>query len=84
MIALSCTIGVGVAANAGEILALAGPAPVIIAYFLFGLIACFVMDGICEMIVLWPVANPMVQFVKYFIDRDLAIVVGFAYWYAMM
>lgn len=40
-----------------------------------------VMEGLAEMIVMWPVSNAMVEFVKVFVDRDLAIVVGISYWY---
>jgi amino acid transporter len=40
-----------------------------------------VMEGICEMIVLWPISNAMIEFVRAFVDEDLAIVVGIAYWY---
>jgi amino acid transporter len=39
-----------------------------------------VMEGVCEQIVLWPISNPMIEFVRAFVDRDLAIVVGIAYW----
>jgi amino acid permease len=39
------------------------------------------MEGIAEMIGHWPIPNAMVEFVKAFVDKDLAIIVGFAYWY---
>ena len=39
------------------------------------------MEGLAEMIVLWPVSNAMVEYVRVFVDRDLAIVVGLSYSY---
>jgi amino acid permease len=43
--------------------------------------APFIMEGICEMIVMWPIPNAMIEFVAAFVDRDLAVIVGIAYWY---
>lgn len=51
-----------------------------LAFALVGLVAIATMEGVCEMIVLWPIPNPMVEFVRAFVDPDLAIVVGIAYW----
>jgi amino acid transporter len=38
------------------------------------------MEGIAEMILIWPIPNAMVQFVKVFVDRELGIVIGIGYW----
>jgi len=81
MIGISVTVGIGFFANAGEILAIAGPGGVFLSFGVVGFVACMVMEGICEMLVNWAIPNPMVEFVRVFVDRDLAIVVGFAYWY---
>jgi yeast amino acid transporter len=43
-----------------------------------------VMEGICEMTVLWPLPNAMVEFVRAFVDPDLAIVVGLSYWFVKL
>jgi amino acid transporter len=40
----------------------------------------FVMECLAEFIVMWPVSNAMIEYVKAFLDRDLAIVIGIAYW----
>ena len=45
-----------------------------------GIIATSVMECICELIVLWPIPNAMVEFVKTFVDEDLGIAVGIMYW----
>lgn len=73
-------IGLGFFANSSLILGLSGPGGTLLAFALVGLVATAVMEGICEMIVLWPISNAMVEFVRAFVDEDLAIVVGVAYW----
>jgi len=73
-------IGIGFFTNAGEVLSVAGPGGTVVAFFVVGLIAFFVMEGICEMIVLWPIPNAMVEFVRTFVDEDLAVVIGVGYW----
>ncbi|THX58526.1 hypothetical protein D6D06_02846 [Aureobasidium pullulans] len=62
-------------------MALAGPGATILAFVVVGLIAWGAMDGLGEMVVFWPVPNPLVQFVQTFVDRELGTVVHFAYWY---
>lgn len=79
-IAIGGTIGLGFATTTGEVLAISGPAGVLIAFAVVGIVAIMVNEGICEMIVLWPISNAMMEFVRAFVDRDLAIVVGIAYW----
>lgn len=81
MIVIGAVVGVEFFVNSAEILAIAGPGTALLAFALVGALACCVMDGISEMTILWPAANPMVEFVRYFVDRDLAIVVCIAYWY---
>ncbi|EOD43106.1 putative amino acid transporter protein [Neofusicoccum parvum UCRNP2] len=81
MIVISTIIGVGFFTNSGEILSFAGPATTLLSFGVVGLLACMVMEGISEMVVIWPIPNPMVEFVRHFVDRDLANVVCFAYWY---
>ncbi|THZ04651.1 hypothetical protein D6C95_03205 [Aureobasidium pullulans] len=81
MIGVSVTIGLGIFIRCGETLAIAGPAGTILAFGLVGVVAICVMDGIAEMVELWPISNPLSEFVSAFVDEDLGIVVGFAYWY---
>lgn len=80
MIALSGAVGTGIFVNSGEILRIAGPGGALIAFAVVGLGAIAAMDGHAEMIGLFPIANAKVEYVKEFVDEDLAIVVGFAYW----
>jgi amino acid transporter len=81
MITISGIIGVTVFQTSGEALKIAGPGGVLTAFVFIGCVAIFVMEGLSEMVELWPVSNAMVEFVKRFVDKDLAIVVGVAYWY---
>lgn len=39
------------------------------------------MTSLSELVVLWPIPNALVEYVKKFVDEDLAIVVGLAYWF---
>ncbi|KAF2089024.1 hypothetical protein K490DRAFT_64235 [Saccharata proteae CBS 121410] len=81
MIVVSTTIGTGFFSSAAEILAVAGPGMTLLAFAIVGLVACMTMEGISEMVIIWPVPSPMVEFVSHFVDSELAVVVGFAYWY---
>ena len=38
------------------------------------------MQGITEMISIWPVRGALVELVRNFVDEDLALTVGVAYW----
>ncbi|CZR51546.1 uncharacterized protein PAC_01423 [Phialocephala subalpina] len=81
LITVSGTIGMGLFDNSGEILRIAGPAGGLMAYIVVGICVICVMDGLGEMIGHWAIPNCMVEFVAKFVDKDLAIVVGLAYWY---
>jgi amino acid transporter len=81
MIVISGTIGMGLFENSGEALNIAGPGGGIVAFAIAGIGVICVMQGIAEMLCHWPIENAMVEFVAAFVDRDLAIVVGIAYWY---
>jgi amino acid permease len=60
---------------------IAGPGGLLAAWAFVSVTAICVMEGLSEMIIMWPVSNAMVEYVKAFVDRDLAIVVGLAYWF---
>jgi hypothetical protein len=79
-IVISGTIGLGLFTDSGEILNLAGPCGGLVAFVLVALLVIFVMSGIAEMIHHWPISGALVEFVRSFIDGDLAIIVGIAYW----
>ena len=68
----------------GEILNTAGVAGLLIALLFVGATAIFVMECISELVVLWPVPNALVEYVKKFVDEDLSTVVGIGYWYGVL
>jgi amino acid transporter len=69
----------GLFENSGEILAIAGPGGGITAFTVVGFGVMMVMEGLAEMITHWPISNAMIEFVRVFIDKELAIVIGIAY-----
>jgi yeast amino acid transporter len=73
-------IGVGFFRGSSSTTALAGPGGAMIAVFVVGIIVIAVMEGICELINIWPIPNAMVEFVRSFVDEDLGIAVGILYW----
>jgi amino acid transporter len=63
---------------------IAGPSGLLVAWAFVSVTAICVLDGLAEMTIMWPVSNAMVEYVKAFVDRDLAIVVGLAYWFVRL
>jgi amino acid transporter len=51
-----------------------------LAFTLVGLGIICVMAGLAEMINHWPISNALVEFVRGFVDDDLAVLLGIAYW----
>ena len=81
MIAISAVVGTGVFVSSGEILHGAGPAGLLVALTVVGVIACAVMECLSELIQVFPAPNALVEYVWAFVDPDLAYLVGIAYWY---
>jgi len=77
---ISGCIGLGLFADTGQILSFAGPCGGLLAFGIMGIVVTLVMHGITEMIGYWPISNALVEFVASFVDKDLGIIVGFAYW----
>ena len=73
-------IGVTIFYADGEALEVAGPAGVLLAFFVVGFIAICVVECISEMIQMFPTPNAIMEFVRVFVDEDLAWVIGIAYW----
>lgn len=81
MIGISAVLGgIIIFSTSGELLAIAGPAGVLTAFAALGIVTISVMEGLSEMIELWPISNAMMEFVRAFVDEDLATVIGIAYW----
>jgi amino acid transporter len=80
MITISGILGVGLYVRSGEVLRLGGPAAVLSSFAVLGFIAWAVMQCIAEMLCIWPVPGALVEFVSAFVDDELGLVVGVAYW----
>ena len=81
MITISAVIGVTIFYIDGEALEVAGPGGTLLALVIIGIVAICVMEGISEMIQCFPAPNALMEYVKAFVDPDLAWVVGVMYWY---
>lgn len=79
-IAIGGVIGVTIFSTHGEILRLAGPGGLLVATLFVALTMICVMECIGELVILWPVSNAMVEYVRVFVDEDWAIICGIAYW----
>lgn len=80
MITISSVIGITVFYGDGEALEVAGPSGALLAFAIVGVTAICATDGISEMIQMFPTPNAIMEFVRVFVDEDLAWVVGVAYW----
>ncbi|KAJ5668870.1 hypothetical protein N7462_009940 [Penicillium macrosclerotiorum] len=81
MITLSGVLGAGLYVRSGSILRFGGPGAVLISFTVMGLLAWTVMQCIGEMLTLWPIPGALVEYVGAFVDEDLGIAVGIAYWF---
>lgn len=81
MITISGILGAGLYVGSGTILRFGGPGAVLISTTVMGLLAWMVMQCIGEMLILWPIPGALVEYVGAFVDEDLGIAVGIAYWY---
>lgn len=64
----------------GSVLHTASTISTLIALGIVGFITICVMASLGELVVLWPVPNALVEYVRFFLDKDLATVVGVTYW----
>jgi amino acid transporter len=77
-------LGIGLYVQGGLILRLAGPLAVLLAFALLGLLAWAVMQCVAEMLCIWPISGALTVFVSEFVDVELGIAVGVAYWYVLL
>ena len=83
MITFSGVIGIGFYTRSGTILRTSGQLALFLAFTLLTALTWGVMQCITEMLSIWPVPGALVEFVRTFLDEDLAITVGIAYWYVL-
>ncbi|KAL9035774.1 MAG: hypothetical protein Q9214_006434, partial [Letrouitia sp. 1 TL-2023] len=80
-IAVSTVIGVTIFYSDGKALEVAGPSGALLAFAIVGAVAICVMECVSELIQMFPTPNAIVEFVRIFVDEDLAWVIGIGYWY---
>ena len=80
MITVNAVLGTGLYWRGGQILELGGPLVVLLAFLIVGAVAAAVMQCITEMLCIWPVPGALPLYVSEFVDPDIGIAVGIAYW----
>lgn len=73
-------IGVTIFYSDGNALEVAGPSGALLAFTVVGIVAICVMECVSELIQMFPTPNAIVEFVRIFVDEDLAWVIGIGYW----
>ncbi|RDA93455.1 hypothetical protein CP533_2672 [Ophiocordyceps camponoti-saundersi (nom. inval.)] len=81
MIAVNATIGSGLYWTGGQVLRVGGPLTAPLSFLLSGLLAWAVMQCLTEMLCIWPIPGALSVYVSEFVDFELGIAVGVAYWF---
>lgn len=58
-----------------------GPLGTLLVYLIMGICAVCITECLAETLGSGPIGTSMIEFVGTLLDRDLAVVVGVAYWY---
>ena len=82
MITINATVGTGLYWRGGQVLELGGPLAVVLAFSIVGFISWAVMQGVTELLCIWPIPGAFSVYVSEFVDDELGIVIGVAYWYS--
>jgi amino acid transporter len=80
MITFNVTLGTGLYWRGGQILELGGPLAVLLSFLFVGILAWAVMQCITELLCIWPIPDALPLYVSEFVDVELGIAVGIAYW----
>ncbi|KAI1102621.1 amino acid/polyamine transporter I [Jackrogersella minutella] len=81
MITINAVLGTGLYWRGGQVLELGGSLAVVLSFLILGILAWAVMQCIAELLCIWPVPGALAVFVRKFVDDELGIVVGIAYWF---
>lgn len=81
MIAIGGSIGTGLFIGTGQALAQAGPAPMLIAFVILGMVLYCTLQALGEMAVLFPVAGSFSAFATRFMDPAWGFAMGWKYVY---
>ncbi|KAJ4393222.1 hypothetical protein N0V93_002430 [Gnomoniopsis smithogilvyi] len=80
-IVLSGIIGTGVSVTNIDALKLVGPAGLLVALAVLGIVAVSVGETVSHLVQLFPTPNAIFEYVYNFVDEELAWIIGFMYWY---
>lgn len=80
MITVSAVVGITIFYGAGLALAVAGPWGTLLGFIFIGLNGVCVVEGLSEMIQMFPAPNAIMEYIRHFVDPDLAWVMGISYW----
>ncbi|KAK1752730.1 amino acid transporter [Echria macrotheca] len=81
MITINATLGTGLYWRGGLILEMGGPLAVLLSFMIVGILAWSVMQCLTEMLCIWPIPGALSVYVGEFVDVELGIAVGVAYWF---
>ncbi|KAJ5633583.1 proline-specific permease [Penicillium herquei] len=81
MITINAVFGSGLYLRGGQILEVGGPLAVVLAFLLVGILSWAVMQCISELLCIWPVPGALPMYVSEFVDPELGVAVGVAYWF---
>jgi amino acid transporter len=81
MITLNGTLGTGLYWVGGQVLGTGGQVGAILAFFFVGVLSWLVMQCITELLCIWPVPGALSVYVSTFVDEELGVAAGIAYWF---
>ncbi|EFX03612.1 amino-acid permease [Grosmannia clavigera kw1407] len=79
MIAIGGAIGAGLFVSSGSALQSGGPAPLVICYFIVGIMLLFTCQALAELAVLYPVNGAFYTYVVRFVDPSWGFAMGWDY-----
>ncbi|EFP90559.2 uncharacterized protein PGTG_16585 [Puccinia graminis f. sp. tritici CRL 75-36-700-3] len=81
--AIGGTLGTGLFSGSGEALRDGGPIGLILGHIVMGLIVYSMIAALGEMVIVFPVKDPLIEYPARFVDPALAFAFGWNYWYAL-
>ncbi|KAA1137658.1 hypothetical protein PGTUg99_021368 [Puccinia graminis f. sp. tritici] len=82
MMAIGGTLGTGLFSGSGEALRDGGPIGLILGHIVMGLIVYSMIAALGEMVIVFPVKGPLIEYPARFVDPALAFAFGWNYWYS--
>ncbi|KAL7329583.1 hypothetical protein PS15p_204655 [Mucor circinelloides] len=80
MISIGGVVGQGLFLSSGANLAKAGPAGLLVAYFIIGYIVFWIAVELGEMAAYIPISGSFTVYCRRFVDKSFGTVIGYNYW----